>query len=186
MAQRKQTLGNLNPLLATSSFASHSKLSVTRIIQLSVIPETVVNKNHAASRDQDSCCISTQHLQHSMLTKANSVLPLLKTTMKKFLVFLFPRAALAHRLHRGSATVRRRAHSGPGQARLADQTQGFSVRKIRGSSAAQRSQLNELCLTSRFGSLLPHPPPPVSSLFVSSAWECQLPLVEDAAYSLPH
>lgn len=45
-------------------------------------------------------------------------------------------------------------------------------------------QLNELCLTSLLGALLPHPPPPppVSPLFVCAAWECQLPLVEDAAY----
>lgn len=44
--------------------------------------------------------------------------------------------------------------------------------------------LNELCLTSLLVALLPHPPPPVSPLFVSSAWECQLPLVEDAAYTV--
>ncbi|KAK2918033.1 hypothetical protein Q8A73_004779 [Channa argus] len=46
-------------------------------------------------------------------------------------------------------------------------------------------RVNELCLTSLYGALLPHPPPPVSSLFVSSAWECQLPLIEDAAYNVP-
>lgn len=45
--------------------------------------------------------------------------------------------------------------------------------------------LNELCLTSLLGALLPHPPPPVSPLFVCCAWECQLPLVEDAAYTVP-
>lgn len=45
--------------------------------------------------------------------------------------------------------------------------------------------LNELCLTSLFGALLPHPPPPVSPLFVPSAWECQLSLAEDAAYTVP-
>lgn len=45
--------------------------------------------------------------------------------------------------------------------------------------------LNELCLTSLFGALLPHPPPPVSPLFVPSAWECQLSLAEDAACTVP-
>lgn len=44
-------------------------------------------------------------------------------------------------------------------------------------------QLNELCLTSLlvFYSLLLFLP--LTPLFVSSAWECQLPLVEDAAYT---
>lgn len=118
--------------------------------------------------------------------KQNSILPLLQTTVKK--VFWSRPLAGSYRIRfRGwSATASCRAHGGPGQGALhkTERRDSLSVKseELRSSTFP----LNELCLTSLLGALLPHPPPlpPASPLFVSTAWECQLPLVEDAAYTV--
>jgi len=89
-----------------------------------------------------------------------------------------PCRVFSHPLQNRWATASCWAHSGPGQERFTHQTERFSVSK---SVELRRSTipLNELCLTSLLGAIVPYPPPP-PPLFVSAAWECQLSLVEDA------
>ena len=91
--------------------------------------------------------------------KQNSILPLLQTTVKK--VFWSRPLAGSYRIRfRGwSATASCRAHGGPGQGALhkTERRDSLSVKseELRSSTFP----LNELCLTSLLGALLPHPPP---------------------------
>ena len=123
--------------------------------------------------------------------KQNSILPLLQTTVRKVFVFCFfwsrPLAGSYRIRFRGwSATASCRAH-GWSRTRGASQTERRDSLSVKSEELRSSTfPLNELCLTSLLGALLPHPPPlpPASPLFVSTAWECQLPLVEDAAYTV--
>lgn len=102
-----------------------------------------------------------------------------KPRLKKFLV-LGPLAGSYRICFRGVSHAERTAV----QDRSASQTKHRDFLSVKSEELRSSTiPLNELCLTSLFVALLPHPPPPVSPLFVSSPWECQLPLVEDAAYT---
>lgn len=102
--------------------------------------------NKATSHDQDEPCTSSSpppprvHWSRCASQNRNKTASYLCWTPRweKFLVSS-PCRVLSHPLQTGSATASCRAHSGPGQERFTDQTEGFSVSKNPRSSAALRS-----------------------------------------------